>query len=71
MAKCTAKTVVPRRTTTASWRQFDATLYRDRNAIERFFSKINHVGRVATRYDKLVRNYLGFANLVCAIKWCT
>lgn len=70
ISKCTAMPVVPRRTTTASWRRFDATLYRDRNAIERFFSKIKHFRRIATRYDKLARNYLGFANLVCAIKWC-
>jgi transposase len=27
-----AKPVVPRRTTTASWRTFDATIYKDRNA---------------------------------------
>jgi transposase len=66
-----AKPVVPRRSTTASWRKFDAFLYKDRNAVERFFSKIKHFRRVATRYDKLARNYLGFTNLVCALKWCT
>ncbi|NJM51858.1 MAG: transposase, partial [Sphingomonadales bacterium] len=43
--------------------------YKDRNMIERFFSKIKHFRRIATRYDKLARNYLGFLNLVAAIKW--
>ena len=66
-----ATPVVPRRSITASWRTFDAYLYKDRNAVERFFSKIKHFRRIATRYDKLARNYLGFTNLVCALKWCT
>jgi transposase len=65
-----AKPVVPRRTTTASWRTFDATIYKDRNLIERFFSKIKHFRRIATRYDKLARNYAGFLNLVAALKCC-
>lgn len=64
-----ATPVVPRRSTTASWRKFDAALYKDRNAVERFFSKPKHFRRIATRYDKLARNYLGFTNLVCALKW--
>lgn len=46
-----AKPVVPRRTTTAQWRSFDATLCKDRNLIERFFNKIKHFRRIATRYD--------------------
>lgn len=66
-----ATPVVPRRSTTASWRKFDAFLYKDWNAMERFFSKLKHFRRIATRYDKLARNYLGFTNLVCALKWCT
>ena len=70
IAKTGAQPVVPRRKTTASWRTFDPWLYKDRNAVERFFIKIKHFRRIATRYDKLARNYLGFANLVCALKWC-
>ena len=65
-----AKPVIPRRTTTAQWRTFDATIYKDRNLIERFFSKIKHFRRIATRYDKLARNYAGFLNLVAALKCC-
>ena len=47
---------------------FSRHLYRDRNLIERFFNKIKHFRRIATRYDKLARNYAGFLNLVAAIK---
>jgi transposase len=65
-----AKPVVPRRMTTATWRLFDPIIYKDRNLIERFFNKIKHFRRIATRYDKLARNYAGFLNLVAAIKCC-
>ena len=65
-----AKPVVPRRTTTAQWRSFDATIYKNRNLIARFFSKIKHFRRIATRYDRRARNYAGFLNLVAALKCC-
>ena len=31
------------------------SLYRKRNLIERFFNKLKHFRRIATRYDKLAR----------------
>jgi transposase len=62
-----AKPVIPRRTTTAQWRTFDATIYKDRNLIERFFSKIKHFRHIATRYDKLARNFLSAIQLAAAI----
>jgi transposase len=39
---------------------FSPYLYRARNLVERFFNKIKHCRRVATRYDKLAANYLAF-----------
>ena len=42
---------------------FSPYLYRARNLVERFFSKIKHCRRVATRYDKLAANYLAFVQL--------
>lgn len=35
----------------------DRTLYRQRNRIERMFCRLKDFRRVATRYDKLARNY--------------
>ena len=70
IAAAGASPVVPRRRTTAQWRSFDAVLYKDRNLIERFFNKIKHFRRIATRYDKLTRNYASFLNLVAALKCC-
>ena len=37
---------------------FSSFLYRYRNLVERFFNKIKHCRRAATRYDKLAANYL-------------
>lgn len=41
---------------------FSRRLYRERNLIERFFSKLKHFRRVATRYDKLADNFLAWSN---------
>ena len=42
---------------------FSPYLYRARNLVERFFNKIKHCRRVATRYDKLAANDLAFVQL--------
>ena len=62
-----AKPVVPRRTITAKWRSFDATIYKDRNLIERFFSKIKHFRRIATRYDRCATTFFGAITLAAIV----
>lgn len=42
---------------------YDVELYKERNSIERFFNKLKHFRRIATRYDKLLDNFLGFVTL--------
>jgi len=44
-------------------------IYRLRNAVERFFNKIKHYRRIATRYDKLARNYLAAITIVSIRLW--
>ena len=39
-------------------RSVDPALYRHRNLVKRFFNKLKHFRRIATRYDKLARNFL-------------
>ena len=52
------------------WRAcFSQTLYRMRNAIERFYSKIKHFRRVATRYEKKGSNYLAMVKLAAIAVW--
>src|ERR1700722_1644648 len=45
-------------------RDCDFALYRERNLVERFFSTIKHFRAIATRYDKLARNFLAAVHLV-------
>jgi transposase len=48
---------------------FSPYLYRARNLVERFFNRIKHCRRIATRYDKLAANYLAFVQLASIRLW--
>ncbi len=48
---------------------FDAELYKQRNLIERFFNKIKHFRRIATRYEKRASNYLAMIKLASIRIW--
>jgi transposase len=48
---------------------FSSWLYRLRNRIERFFSKIKHFRAVATRYDKRDDNFLASIKLAAVRIW--
>ena len=54
-----AKPVIPARQGTRR-RRYDRTKYKLRNVIERFFNRVKHFRRVATRYEKTDPNFLGF-----------
>ena len=45
-------------------------LYAQRNLVERFFNRLKHFRRAATRYDKLAQNYLAAVTLVATRLWC-
>lgn len=44
-------------------------IYRLRNLAERFFNKAKHFRRIATRYDKLARNFLAAVALASIRLW--
>ena len=46
--------------------KYDRAIYKERNRIERFFSKLKQFRRVATRYDKLLANFMGFVTLAAS-----
>jgi len=48
---------------------FSKALYKERNRVERFFSKIKHFRRVATRYEKLGDNFLAMVKLAAIRVW--
>jgi transposase len=63
LADLGAEAVIP---STASRKEpipHDALAYKDRNRVERMWCRLKDFRRVATRYDKLARNYLSGALL--------
>jgi transposase len=48
---------------------FDADIYRKRNLIERAFSYLKDWRRIATRYDKLARNFDATIALAALLIW--
>ena len=64
-----AAAVIPPLAHRKEQRTYDRHLYKDRNLVERFFNRIKQFRRIATRYEKLVRNYFSMLNLVCAYLW--
>ena len=55
-----AEAVIPTLSTRKEQRQIDKDLYKERNLAERFWNKVKHFRRVATRYEKTARNFLAF-----------
>ena len=64
-----AQPVIPPRSNRINPRSLDRHLYKSRNLIERFFSRIKQFRRIATRYDKLAKSFLSFVHLACAFVW--
>ncbi len=61
--------VIPPKANRLAQRDYDRHVYKDRNLVERFFNRIKQFRRVATRYEKLARNFFAMLNLVCAYLW--
>lgn len=59
--------VIPNKANRKALFPFDAELYRLRNIIERSFCRIKDFRGIATRYDKLARNFLAAVCLVTAL----
>ena len=55
--------VIPSRKNAATPRQTDWCRYKDRNLVERFWSKAKQYRRVATRFEKKAKNFLGFVQV--------
>lgn len=50
-------------------RSIDPAIYRLRNVVERYFCKLKHFRRIATRFDKLARNFLAAVLLASTRLW--
>lgn len=63
-----AVAVIPPRTTSPQV-PCDFALYCERNLVERFFLKLKHFRRIATRYEQTSRAFLSMLSIVSAFIW--
>jgi transposase len=59
--------VIPPKANRKVQRPCDFALYRERNLVERFFNTLKHFRAIATRYDKLARNFLSAVHLAAML----
>jgi transposase len=59
--------VIPPKVNRKDPRPCDFALYCERNLVERFFNLLKHFRAIATRYDKLARNFLAGVQLAAVI----
>jgi transposase len=63
------KPVIPNKANRKQPFSFDKKTYRQRHRVENAFCRIKDFRRIATRYDRLARNFLASVCLVAAIVW--
>jgi len=62
-----ARAVIPPRANRRTSIRWSKQRYRHRNLVERFFCRLKHYRRIATRYDKLAERFASFVCLVGAV----
>jgi transposase len=63
------KPVIPNRSSRKQLFSFNKRLYKLRWRVENAFNRLKDFRRIATRYDKLARNYLASVCLAAALVW--
>ena len=62
--------VIPRKSNSkVGNNDMDWCIYKYRHLVENVFARLKHVRAIATRYDKLKRNFEGSLALACAFLW--
>lgn len=62
--------VIPPKSNRKLPKGFDAELYRERNKIERFFSRLkSSFRRIATRYEKTAQNFMAMIKIAAVRLW--
>jgi transposase len=69
IAEANAEAVIPSKITRKVTIPHDAIAYKLRNRIERFFNKLKHFRRIATRYDRRAEYFLAALHLASAMIW--
>ena len=61
--------VIPSKKNRRNSRLYDKEIYKARHLIENFFARLKQYRAIATRYDKLARNFLSAVYLASAMIW--
>ena len=61
--------VIPGKSNRKKRIRYDKEAYKGRNVIERCYCRLKDFRRIATRYDKLARNYFSGVCLVAAVAY--
>ena len=69
VAEMGAEAVIPSTRSRSQAIPYDKHIYRERNLVERFFNKIKHYCRIATRYEKTAVSFAAMLFLVGAMIW--
>jgi putative transposase len=69
LAERGARAVIPFRITAKASRPVNRALYAQRNLIERAFNRLKDYRRIATRFDKLARNFAAAVALTAIRIW--
>jgi putative transposase len=62
-----AEAVIPPKKNRKVLRTYDEYVYKERNQVERFINLMKQYRRVATRYEKTARNFLGFIHVAASL----
>ena len=69
IAEAGGQAVIPSISARSRAISYDKHIYKERNLIERFFNKIKHFRRIATRYEKTALSFASMLFLVGAMIW--
>jgi len=64
-----AEAHIPTQRNRKAQRSVNRAIYSQRNLVERYFNKLKHFRRIATRFDKLARNYLAAVAIASVRLW--
>ncbi len=64
------KPVIPRRKNSKKKnKDFDRHIYKSRHQIENLFARLKHFRGIATRFEKLARNFKAMLSIACMFIW--
>jgi transposase len=64
-----ATPVIPPKSNRLVQREYDKHIYKERNLVERLFNKLKNFRKLATRYEKIKKNFESLICLACSFLW--